>query len=110
MSLGKLLCYFKNIPLAVNLCQDYLDDNEVLQLYLPLAYSHSSYLSSNDALEFEANFHALLMEAKGRLTSEEWCGLLYGKYGIPFQVMDNKNLHTQFCATCPDRVNEVLGE
>jgi uncharacterized protein YkwD len=108
LSLSKLLCYFKNIPLAMSLCADYLDDNEVLKLYLPLAYNHSSYLSSDEEFEFETYYQNLLMEAKGRLTSEEWCNLFYGEYGIPFQVMDDKNLHSEFCSTCPDRVNDVL--
>ena len=92
----------------MSLCADYLDDNEVLKLYLPLAYNHSSYLSSDEEFEFETYYQNLLMEAKGRLTSEEWCNLFYGEYGIPFQVMDDKNLHSEFCSTCPDRVNDVL--
>jgi hypothetical protein len=51
-----------------------------------------------------------LTEARSRLTPAEWCRLFYGEYGIPFQAMDNKALHTEFCATCPDRVNEVFAE
>lgn len=50
------------------------------------------------------------MEAKSRISAEEWCKLFYGKYGIPFQVMDNKALHNAFCETCPNRVNEVFEE
>ena len=110
VSLGKFLCYFNNIPLAIDLCSDFLYDNEVLKLYLPLAYTHSSFLSSDLEIAFETDFHTLLMDAKSRLTPEEWCSLFYGKYGIPFQVMDNKNLHTNFCATCPNRVNEIFEE
>lgn len=110
VSLGKLLCYFNNVPLAVALCQDYLYDDEVLKLYLPLAYVHSSYLSSDGEKDFETEFHRLIMEARKRLSSEDWCKLFYGNYGIPFQVMDNKGLHKEFCATCPNRVDEVLAE
>ncbi|MFT5780612.1 MAG: hypothetical protein ACI837_003575, partial [Crocinitomicaceae bacterium] len=110
LSLGKLLCYFKNVSLAIDLCKDYLYDDEVLKLYLPLAYRHSSYLSSDWELEAEADFQALLMEARKRLSSEDWCKLFYGEYGIPFQVMDNKELHSEFCASCPDRVNDVFDE
>jgi hypothetical protein len=108
--LAQMACYFKNIPLAVELCQGFLYDNEVLKLYLPLAYVHSSYLTGNDELLFELEFHRLLLEAKSRLTASEWCKLFYGQFGIPFQVMDNAGLHTEFCATCPNRVNEVFEE
>lgn len=110
VSLSKLLCYFMNINLAVDLCQDFLYDNEVLKLYLPLAFQHSSYLSSDRALIAEAEFQQLLMEAQSRLTSEEWCKLFYGQFGIPFQVMDNEPLHKAFCETCPNRVDEVFAE
>lgn len=110
VSLGKTLCYFKNIPLAVDLCKDYLYDDEVLKLYLPLSYTHSSFLTSSDELEFEVYFHNLLIEAKKRLSSSDWCNLFYGKFGIPFQVMDNEQLHTAFCETCPNRVTEVFEE
>lgn len=110
LKLGKLLCYFKNIPLAIELCKNYLYDDEVLKLYLPLAYTHSSFLSSDEELAFEANFQKLLMEAKKRLPKEDWCKLFYGQYGIPFQVMDNKNLHYEFCATCPNRIDEIFEE
>ncbi len=110
LALGKLACYFKNISLAIGLCQDYLYDDEVLKLYLPLAYTHSSYLSNSTTVVFEIEFHKLLMEARQRLSPEDWCKLFYGEFGIPFQVMDNKPLHTEFCATCPNRVNEVLAE
>lgn len=108
LRLAKLLCYFQNINLAVSLCKDFLYDNEILKLYLPLAYTHTSYLSSDDAIIFEREFYSLLMEAKTRLSPSEWCQLFYGDLGIPFQVMDNKLLHTEFCATCPDRVNELF--
>lgn len=110
VGLSKLLCYFNNVPLAIDLCNDFLYDNEVLKLYLPLAYIHSSFLSSDEELVFEEYFHALLMEAKERLSSDEWCKLFYGKFGIPFQVMDNKPLHQEFCKTCPNRINQVLEE
>lgn len=110
VSLSKLLCYFQNIPLAIALCDDFLYDNEVLKIYLPLAYIHSSYLSSKDFLEFEIHFQTLLIDARERLTKKEWCALFYGKYGIPFQVMDNKQLHTEFCETCPNRVNDIFEE
>ncbi len=110
VSLGKFLCYFQNIPLAIDLCKDFLDDNEVLKLYLPLAYTHSSFLSSDREKSFEQEYHALLLEAKDRLTAKEWCSLFYGKYGIPFQIMDYEKLHTEFCNTCPERINDVLQE
>ena len=110
LSLSKLLCYFNNVPLAAYLCQDFLYDNEVLKLYLPLAYQHSSFLSSDDALASEQEFLTLLMEAKSRLTSDEWCKLFYGIYGIPFQVMDHEPLHKAFCESCPNRVDEVFAE
>lgn len=110
IQLGKFLCYFKNIPLAVDLCHDFLYDNEVLKLYLPLAYSHSSYLTSDDEIAFEREFHQLLLEAKSRLSSDEWCKLFFGEYGIPFQVMDNEILRNAFCETCPNRVEQVLAE
>lgn len=110
LNLADLACYFGNINLAIALCQDYLYDDDVLKLYLPLAYSHSSYLSSLNELEFEKEFHELLIEAHDRLSKDEWCKLFYGEYGIPFQVMDNKNLHKVFCETCPNRVQEVFDE
>lgn len=110
LRLAQLLCYFKNIPLAVELCRGFLYDNEVLKLYLPLAYVHSSYLSGENERLFEIEFHELLLLAKTRLTATEWCQLFYGQWGIPFQVMDNQRLHTEFCATCPNRINEVFEE
>jgi hypothetical protein len=110
LSLSKLACYFQNIPLALDLCEDYLYDDDILKLYLPLLYNHSSYLTNDDGIEFEVNFQNLLIEAKNRLSSDDWCKLFYGEYGIPFQVMDNKRLHMEFCATCPNRVNQVLEE
>ncbi len=110
LKLAKMLCYFQNVPLAVELCRGFLYDNEVLKLYLPLAYTHASYLSGNDEKLFENEFQQLLQEAKSRLTAAEWCRLFYGNFGIPFQVMDNKLLHDEFCATCPNRVNEVFEE
>jgi uncharacterized protein YkwD len=110
LKLGKLLCYYHNIALAVDLCRPFLYDNEVLKLYLPIAYVHSSYLSPEFEKDFEQEFHQLLLEAKTKLSQDEWCQLFYGKYGIPFQVMDRKALHTEFCATCPDRVTEVFEE
>lgn len=110
LRLAKTACYFNNIALAVSLCQEFLDNNEILKLYLPLAYNHSSYLSSEADLEFEKAFHQLLIEAHDRLTQEEWCKLFYGNYGIPFQLMDNANLHKTFCETCPNRVTEALEE
>jgi uncharacterized protein YkwD len=110
LKLGKLLCYFKNIPLAIDLCEDFLYDDEILKLYLPLTYTHTSFLSSEDEIEFELHFQNLLLEAKERLTQEEWCKLFYGKFGIPFQVMDNKALHTEFCDNCPKRVEDVFDE
>lgn len=108
VKLSELLCYFNNIPLAVELCRDFLDDNEVLKLYLPLAYTHSSYLTGEDELEFEKDFYDLLFHAKQRLTPEEWCRLFYGEEGIPFQVMDHAKLHAEFCASCPNRVQELF--
>ena len=110
LSLSKLLCYFNNVPLAAYLCQDLLYDNEVLQLYLPLAFQHTSFLSGDEALASEREFLSLLMEAKTRLTSDQWCKLFYGNYGIPFQVMDHEPLHKAFCETCPNRVDEVFAE
>jgi hypothetical protein len=110
LSLSQLLCYFQNVPLAVELCRDFLYDDDVLQLYLPLAYYHSSFLSNDYAIEYEREFLSLLMEAKTRLTSDQWCKLFYGKFGIPFQVMDHEPLHKAFCETCPNRVDEVFSE
>ncbi len=110
LKLAKLSCFFKNVALAVELCSHFLDDDEVLKLYLPLAYCHTSYLSGDEMLQFERDYHALLLEAKQRLSAEEWCDLFYGNYGIPFQIMDNKSLHEEFCTTCPNRLNKVLEE
>ena len=110
VQLSKLLCYFQNVGLAVELCRDFLDDNDVLQIYLPLAYQHSSFLSSDAELLSETVFLQLLKEAKARLTGEEWCRLFYGQYGIPFQVMDDESLRKLFCETCPNRVDEVFSE
>jgi hypothetical protein len=108
--LAQTLCYFNNIPLAIELCRSHLNDDKILKLYLPLAYSHSSYLSSEDELVFENEFFELLKEAKKRFSASDWCSLFYGQEGIPFQVMDNKELHTEFCETCPNRIKEVFAE
>jgi hypothetical protein len=110
VTLSKLLCYFQNVGLAVDLCSDFLYDDEVLKIYLPLAYRHSSFLSNDAELLAEDDFLSLLMEAKTRLPSEDWCKLFYGFYGIPFQVMDYGPLHKAFCETCPNRVDEVFSE
>ncbi len=110
LQLAQMLCYFKNISLAIDVCKDFLDDNEILKLYLPLSYYHSSFLSSVEEVNYEIEFHRQLMEARTRLTATEWCKLFYGNMGIPFQVMDNQLLHAEFCATCPNRVNEIFEE
>lgn len=108
VELAKLACYFEGYGLAIQLCRDFLYDNEVLKIYLPLAYIHSSYLSTLSVLNFEQEFHSLLLEAKNRLSAKEWCDLFFGEYGIPFQVMDNATLHTVFCETCPNRVEDLF--
>lgn len=108
IQLSKLLCYFNNVSMAVQLCSDFLDDNEILKIYLPLAYIHTSYLSGEDELIFEKEYQNLLLESKNRLSTEEWCTLFYGHNGIPFQIMDYEPLHEQFCETCPNRVNELF--
>lgn len=79
-------------------------------VYPPIASVRSSYLNPEFEKACEQEFHQLLREAKAKLSQHEWCKLFYGKYGIPFQVMDNKELHTEFCTTCPDRVTEVFEE
>jgi hypothetical protein len=104
------LCYLQNVPLAIQICQKHLDNDEVLKLYIVLTYVHSSYLSPEDELVFEKEYHELLLEAHQRLTKDEWCSLFYGNEGIPFQIMDNVNLREVFCATCPNRVLELLEE
>ncbi len=107
LKMSRFLCYFQNVPLAVQLCQKHLDNDEVLKLYLVLSYVHSSYLSPMDELIFEKDFHALLMEARDRLPANEWCSLFFGEEGIPFQVMDKIELREAFCATCPNRIHEL---
>lgn len=108
--MGKLLCFFQNIPLAIQLCKQHLDNDEVLKLYLVISYVHSSYLSSIDALIYEKEYHDLLMDAHRRLPAKDWCALFFGGQGIPFQIMDKVELREQFCATCPDRVLQLLKE
>jgi len=110
LKLSKFLCYFQNVPLAIQICQKHLDNDEVLKLYIVLTYVHSSYLSPVDELAFEKEYHELLLEAQRRLPANEWCSLFYGNEGIPFQIMDNVNLREVFCATCPNRVLELLEE
>lgn len=110
LKMSKFLCYFQNVPLAIQLCQKHLDNDEVLKLYLVLSYVHSSYLSPMDELNFEKDYHELLMEAHRRFPAKEWCALFYGQNGIPFQIMDKVELRETFCATCPDRVLELLKE
>jgi hypothetical protein len=110
LKMSKFLCYFQNVPLAIQLCQKHLDNDEVLKLYLVLSYVHSSYLSPLDELIFEKEYHDLLMEAHRRLPAKEWCALFFGAEGIPFQIMDKLELREHFCATCPDRVLELLKE
>ncbi|MBI1838550.1 MAG: CAP domain-containing protein [Flavobacteriia bacterium] len=108
IELSKLLCYFNNISMAVDLCSDFLDNNDVLKIYFPLAYIHSSYLTGENELIFEKEYQLLLLESKKRLSVDEWCSIFYGDYGIPFQIMDSAPLHEQFCTTCPNRVNELF--
>lgn len=110
LKLAQTFCYFQNIPLAIQLCSEFVDDRDVLKLYLPLIYNHSSYLTSSYEIDFEQYFHQLLLSSKSTLSQQEWCALFFGKNGIPFQVMDNAILRDSFCESCGGRVAEVFGE
>ena len=110
VALSKLLCYFQNVPLAIDLCTEFLDHPEVLKIYLKLAYNHSSFLSNEYQIQYEQNYLNLLYESRTKMTDNEWCELFYGQYGIPFQIMDSEKIHTQFCVSCPNRVNELFEE
>lgn len=98
--LGKAAVYYKDISYALNLMHPFMEDDDVMGYYTQLFYRHPS-----DGGE---SFVKRLLNAKERMSEESWCAMFMKTCGIPFQILDSKEVYDVFCETCLDKNERMI--
>ena len=50
----------------------------------------------------------MLLNAKSRLTTDEWCNLFFDECGISFQIFDHEAIRNLFCESCQQKRQQFI--
>ncbi len=88
---------------AYNMLDDYLKNSvfnvPIYAQFLKLAFVHPYY-------QIDEHYTQLLIDARQKLSQEQWCELFMGECGISFQMFDDENLRKFYCKECAERNND----
>ncbi len=70
-----------------------LFDPHLFSQYLKLSYNHPKHFNDRSYVQ-------TVLNAKEKLSEEDWCNLFIGKCNINFQLFDDGELRKLYCKTC----------